>query len=1495
MNDKLRFLGIDVGAETVKVVELVGTRGVLEVGQRRLVEHHKDPAGALVKLLTELDWDSVAGAATTGRASRTLNMERVPTKAALARGVETNFPQHIPGTVVSIGSHGFSVLELRGGEQQIYRENSRCSQGTGNFLCQLVERFELSVQEASELCADVEEPAALSGRCPVILKTDMTHLANKGEDRAAIVAGLYDAVCENVQVLIKPRISPRKILLVGGVMRAARVHENFRRFAAARDMEVVSAPVDDCLFLEALGAAVVASETDTAHPPLDALFHNDHATDFERVPALRGSLSLVKRMPAQSFANGGASRRVVLGFDIGSTGSKTLALDADDMRPVWEGYLNTLGDPVEAARRLAAKFLEETGGLHEVVAIGATGSGREIVGSLMSSCFGPEPVFVLNEIAAHAEGALYFDPEVDTIFEIGGQDAKYIRLDGGRICDAAMNEACSAGTGSFIAEQGSKFETVNDVVQMGRVAVDAEEGVSLGQHCSVFMAEVIDEAVAAGVAQPNILAGIYDSIIQNYLNRVKGNRSVGQRIFCQGMPFMSDALAAAVARQTGRQVVIPPNPGTIGALGIALLTARELSCDGAALDLQPFLGARVTRKDTFVCKSKRGCGGAGNKCKIDRIRTVVADKKQKFMWGGNCSLFDAGTNKRKLPDLAPDPFRERQELSRSVIASATELRGRPLVSMSDEFSLKGMLPFFTNFVSELGFDVKVHTEAGQRDLKRGIESANVPFCAPMQMYQGVMDEILSEEPAYALAPRVRDLPRQRDERHAVTCPIVQASPDIVRRGAGDTKTQILTPRVDMGPGNLDSDRFRTSVRALAITLDAENLWERAYAAGCRAQRTFDAGLLEIGRRALAFAKERDVVPVVVLGRAYTIYNTVLNSNVPNLLREQGAIAIPVDCYPIGAETPVFEDLYWGNGQINIRAAHQIRRTDGVYSLFCSNYSCGPDSFNLHFFSHVMENKPFAIIETDGHSGDAGTKTRIEAFLHCVHGDRQLAADAREALPRTNFEAVNGGNISLGDARRDKELVLLPRMGPGVEVLAQLFQAEGVRAEALPMPSRDSLRTGRRYTSGKECLPLTVTLGSMLDRLERERDTGDKFAFFMPNANGPCRFGVYNLLHKILLEKTGWGERVRILSPADNDYFADVSADFQVRACVMLLAADLLLAAVHDVRPAERTEGAAQAIYDRYFEELCVLARNQPSVPLFRALSELVGGVFGVRDLLSRAAGEFRAVKDFSRDLPTVSVVGEIYVRLDPFANDFVVEKLERRGLRTTVAPFSEWLEYMAHLKLQRLDEGRGLPGDRRMNALISQTLQNRATTRLYNVMATRLGWGPRVTVDDALSAAAPYLSRELMGEAVLTLGGPVHEHNHGAIDGVVAVGPHECMPNKVAEAQFAHVSQDSGLLSLALPLNGDPVDAEVLDRFAFEVRQRHASGRKQTPRAEPHTGASPFDAARRSAFVAALRKIPTLPGFGGGDESGPSGPFVPLGGLMNGLRKRRGRRSPPPS
>jgi predicted nucleotide-binding protein (sugar kinase/HSP70/actin superfamily) len=861
---------------------------------------------------------------------------------------------------------------------------------------------------------------------------------------------------------------------------------------------------------------------------------------------------------------------------------------------------------------------------------------------------------------------------------------------------------------------------------------------------------------------------------------------------------------------------VPPNPGTIGALGIALLTLKDLPAgDRVSVDLRTFLTAKVDKKETFVCNSTQGCGGAGNKCRIDRMATSVGDEKRKFTWGGGCSLYDKGTRRRKLPDLAPDPFRERREWIEQLVAKVSQPLGQRTVGLSDEFMLKGLFPFFATFIRELGFDLVVKTGADRKSLKRGIEEANIPFCAPMQLFHGLVSEMAAGAPDYLFLPMLRGLPRAKDEKYSTLCPIVQGSADMLRWDlAGTLRSTIVSPVIDVGYGNLGDDSvFREGCRKLAAELSApiERL-DRAYRTACAAQEAFGKHSLDLGKRALAFCAEQDLTPVVVLGREYTIHNEVLNSNVPAILREQGAIAIPVDCFPIEDEMPIFQAMFWGHGQRNLRAAHQIRRTPGLYSLFCSNYSCGPDSFSIHFYSYIMEGRPFAIIETDGHSGDAGTKTRVEAFLHCVHEDLKAGESPKEP---NSFKNIELDREQLSDIRRRDEMVLIPRMGVAAEALAAAMRGQGFRAEALPRPDRESVRIGRRHTSGKECVPMTITMGSLLQRIEQDKDNDERFSFFMPTSTGPCRFGTYHLLHKIILERLGWKERVRVWSPSNENYFEGVPPGFASVVFTGVMAADLLLEMLYDARPSEIRKGSAEELYRRACDDLekTLETAGKGDLTVPGALWEVASGrLFGVTELLERTASGMAALR-VKKDMPTVLVVGEIYVRCDPFANDFVIDKLEQRGIRARFAPFTEWLEYTDFIN--RSDGNHDGIKDK-----LSSFVQRRIQNMMYATVAARMEWPRRTTVEDSLDAASPYLRKALEAESVLTLGGAAFEFREGHIDGVVSAGPLECMPNKISEAQFFHVAEKEGLLSITLALNGDPVDPEVIDNFAFEVHAR---------------------------------------------------------------------------
>jgi predicted nucleotide-binding protein (sugar kinase/HSP70/actin superfamily) len=299
-------------------------------------------------------------------------------------------------------------------------------------------------------------------------------------------------------------------------------------------------------------------------------------------------------------------------------------------------------------------------------------------------------------------------------------------------------------------------------------------------------------------------------------------------------------------------------------------------------------------------------------------------------------------------------------------------------------------------------------------------------------------------------------------------------------------------------------------------------------------------------------------------------------------------------------------------------------------------------------------------------------------------------------------------------------------------------------------------------------------------------------------------------------------------PDDSDYFEGMSAEFSAKLWMGFAVHDLLEMMLLDVRPVERRRGAANAIHQRYVAELHRCMEQPPTGRALTIALELVGGMWGGRRIIEQAAKEYAELKRRDREVPTVGVVGEIYVRLDPFANDSLVHKLEERGLRVRFAPFIEWLEYSVYLAAQRVKKGTLCSTDDALNISVTGLVQRATLDTLYPICARALGWGPRLTVEQTVEAAKPYVHPGLKGEAQLTVGGPVYEFQHGQIQGVVVVGPHECMPCKIAEAQYGFAAERLGIPYLSISVNGDPVDTDILDRFAYDIRQL----KRQRPRAE---------------------------------------------------------------
>ncbi len=578
-------LGLDIG--TVKISWVVLNAQTGDEFERGIERHNGNPRDIIAKLDKELNKKYIIlSAVSTGSMSDlfTKPVIKIPEQAAQEEAAKFLFPNLKSYNILRLGGGGYSLLTLREGEF-VCHQNDRCSAGTGiafERLCQ--SRFGLTVQEACLKALGAKNWQKIAGRCPVFQKSDMTHLANKGEPCDEILLSSFNASASNLWGFVERWKVHGDLFLAGGVCNNQPLVNRLKELSQGYfgDFRVL----EEKDFFEALGAAQIAFSLEKNQSPISlAECLSAPKKEITSFAPLSSYLHRVKKYEAEEVdVSVFFGEKVVVGIDSGSTGSKIAVIHAKTGQVIYTNYVDTNGNPVGAAQELIRNAPQQL--LQKVVSIGLTGSGRNTVASVLQAIF-PSlagKIIVKTEILAHAKGAKAFDPdngESFSVIEIGGQDAKYTLVDG-QVVDTIMNLSCAAGTGSFLGEQAYLYSIL--IQEFGRLALGAEHPANLGQHCTVFIAELARQALQEGYSLPDIFAGFYYAIVYNYINRVMGKRTIGKRIFLQGTPANNLALACAFAAVMNRDVIVPPNPGAMGAIGIALLALEEIDEAGQGGD-----------------------------------------------------------------------------------------------------------------------------------------------------------------------------------------------------------------------------------------------------------------------------------------------------------------------------------------------------------------------------------------------------------------------------------------------------------------------------------------------------------------------------------------------------------------------------------------------------------------------------------------------------------------------------------------------------------------------------------------------------------------------------------------------------------------------------------------------------------------------------------------------------------------------------------------------
>ena len=1368
--EAMKIVGVNIGALSVKIIALKGAEQRPEI-----VAHHGRPLAVLKKLLAEKDFADADYFGVSG------HLGHISEAAAIQRAlreVKSNFD-----AVVSLGGETFLVYIVAGGRISNVLSHNKCAAGSGEFFVQQIGRMGLGMEEAIQ-SSFAGKVVPLAARCSVHCKSDITHKLNRNEATAEdILHTLHDSMASKVIALLeKGQSELRHVLLIGGVTRNAAMLAALREKLPSTEFVVLP----ESPSFEAWGSALL-----TRDEPLFSLPKIAVPATLSHLPALSlySDREQVIAAPPQQPAPDGP---MVLGVDAGSTTTKAVLLDAVTKGVVASYYTRTKGDPVTATRECLRALVEQVGN-RCIGLVGSTGSARELAGAYL----GTEHVY--NEISAHAAGAAHFDADVDTIFEIGGQDSKYIYLRNGVPIDYAMNNACSAGTGSFLEESAHGDLGIN-VAEIADLALAAPAPVQFKTTCAAFINSDIRIALQEGQSRENIVAGLVYAIAANYLNRVKGARYVGKKVFLQGGVALNRAVGHAFAHSVGRRVVIPPSPELLGALGVALLALqRGHDLLASATELLTLAGPEMTRTSRFTC------GACTMFCSIDHFE--VAGRR--FPFGGRCSLYENVWKRKARIAPAPDLVEQRSKLIFGHTSNDSTANG-PRIGIPKALTTHSLYPLYSRFFSGLGMDVVLSEIDPRGELK-----SNAGFCFPAQLAHGAVLDLVQRGVKLIFLPHVMRMPRREAWKESYLCPITQASPYFLAKAY--PQIHLLSPLLDFSDGYAAyAGLVEMAVNELGQTRE---LAERQWTAAVGAQTAAESDLQKLGQAALAQAVAGNKPAIVLAGHSYNAFTPEGSQSVGKKLSSIGVAAIPADSLIAAGAGPT--SWHFANQMMN--AVKIVKQHPNLFLLCVSNFSCTIDAFTQSILASEMGSKPYLILEIDAHTADAGVQTRLEAFLDIVRNFR--AGKTGHTGQFKPARLIAGGQVIRGNGEQvaltDPRVKLyFPNFSQyHAESLAMSVGWLGLHGGAVSPLDRSHLTRGLRYTSGRECLPLPICIGQMLEIHER-RAPGEIAGFYMLQGGAPCVIDAYmGYLERFIVEQR-LDDLFLLIPGADNDQCGYDQATLAKYMLPALLVADIMVEIDQVLQVVGDAHTATQL--NRQWESFIAAASS-----LEQFHTQLPGFVDRL-ECLPRKRNPL--------DCPRVLVTGDFFTRFSPFFMEGVRELYNDRSIILKPVDLNGLLLYGAYNMVSEAAGTWGLkPGGAALAKACTRIFQPDGREYLrhwlayrtekrfeayYRKMFYKSGYLLTRQGDAAatFADASEHISPKIYGEVIPTVGDAVRAEVEG-YDGVIIIGPFNCLPFRIAEAILKPFSIRRGMPILTYESDGYAVSPSFLRQVEVHAQQ----------------------------------------------------------------------------
>ncbi|MFH1762135.1 MAG: acyl-CoA dehydratase activase [bacterium] len=1248
-------LGIDIGSVAISAALIDENKNILNTDY---AFHYGAIKENLREILSRLDLSSLGGiAATTSTPDILVNSHSYDTQISIINAVK-HFHADV-GSILFIGGENFGLIKFNDkGEYESYRTNSSCAAGTGTFLDQQAKRLNLSDSKSlSEIaCSNRETSLKIATRCAVFAKTDLIHAQQQGYSLGQISDGLCQGLAKNVIDTLIPDESTLQtpLIFAGGVSMNHAVIKHINHFLKIKPV------VDKYSHLfGALGAAFSHLEErklykiEASEP--SSIIQNIKKEKIFGFKPLEIKLSLYpefssehkyKYTPAEAissvevdiYGSLKSENEVYMGMDIGSTSTKAVLMDKSGN--VLAGlYTSTSGQPIKATQAIFAA-IDDIAKNRQVnftfSAVGTTGSGRKYLGKVLNADL------MVDEITAHARAAYELNHEVNTIIEIGGQDAKFTTMENGMVTFSVMNNVCAAGTGSFIEEQAQKLGcSLSDYADR---AFGTPAPVS-SDRCTVFMERDINHYLVDGYSVNEVLASVLHSVCENYLTKIAKKADIGDNICFQGATAKNRALVAAFEQKLQKPIFVSRFCHLTGALGSALILAEN------KISQSKFRGISIYKDQIPVLPEV--CELCNNHCKINKVSIKGETIAFGFLCGRDYDTKRYVTNKRNVFDLV----KERRKIF-TLTNTPKELKSDLILGIPASLFLSEEGIIWKHFFNTLGVRT-ISSENLKNPVKKGKNILTSEFCAPLSAFFGHV-KYLAEKSDYLFLPIYLETREKEKDKLRQYCYYSQyASCLITSVKSLNLKDRAIMPVIDPG-------YFLTTMELNKILKPILNCgyWSIYFAF----QRAMDfykdckENLKNVFQREF---ERTDDISILFVGRPYTVLENNMNKGIPDIFAAAEIKTYYQDMLTYSREDLVeVEDLlkafHWNYASKIIESTLVAAKTRGLYPVYITSFKCGPDSFAIGYFKRIMDKyqKPYLVLELDEHDSSVGYETRIEAAVRSF----------RNHFSKLNKDPVWKSSLPLiprVDRKIDGKTLLIPCWDSlTTKLLEAILIKEGIDARMVPLTEK-AIKLGPRTNTGM-CIPVNIIIQSFADYIAENYLDPEQTAVWMFESKIACNIRLYPYFIKSVLEAEAKGlEKVSVY--LGQLAFSDISYQVTIDSYFAHMFGGMLRKMGCKIRPYEKEKGLTDKIITQslaIFYNTFLGSRNK-------------------EDDVIKVVNLFKKIENTRLKRPKIAVLGDIYVRDNDVFNQYLIRCIESFGGEVITTPFSDLAKTMADPFIRR--------------------------------------------------------------------------------------------------------------------------------------------------------------------------------------------------------------------